>query len=171
MDHPSVKNGIYGGVASIILTLIMWFINPEFLINYIGATIGFIVMLVFMYIGGFMYIINNNSDFLLGTISWSLVIGGSLLLVTVILLSNCNKNETDYYNESMIVDNFPWLSVYKTNGDYIDFIHIRVDSNDVITMSPSYNANSTRIYIDNDDKAHQNFKGVVGGRRAESCQR
>ena len=46
--------------------------------------IGYLVMLVFMYIGGFIYVINNNSNILLGTISWSLVIGGSLLLVTVI---------------------------------------------------------------------------------------
>ncbi len=81
-----------------------------------------------------------------------------LLLATVILLSNCNKNETDYYNESKIVNNFPDLSVYKTSGDYIDFLHIRVDSNDVVTMFPAYAANSTRINIDKDGKAHQNFR-------------
>ena len=81
-----------------------------------------------------------------------------LLFFTIMLLTNCKKSNIDYYDESKIVNNTPGLSVYKTNGDYINFIHIRIDSNDVITRSPAYNTSDSRVYFDNDGNAHQNFR-------------
>ncbi len=51
MDHPSVKYGVIGGFASIIITLIIWFINPDYLFSY-GAAIGFIVLIYSMYMAG-----------------------------------------------------------------------------------------------------------------------
>ena len=83
----------------------------------------------------------------------------SLLLIIVILLANCKKSNIDYYDESKIVNNTPGLSIYKTNGDYIDFIHFQLDSNNIITMSPCYKpTNSSRIIIDKDGNVHQNFR-------------
>jgi len=52
MDHPSVKYGVLGGFVSIIITLVLWFINPDYLLNYIGTVTGFIVLIYFMYFAG-----------------------------------------------------------------------------------------------------------------------
>ena len=52
MNHPSVKYGVMGGLASIVITLILWFINPDYLLNYVGTIIGFVVLIYFMYMAG-----------------------------------------------------------------------------------------------------------------------
>ena len=52
MNHPSVKYGVMGGIASIVITLILWFINPDYLLNYVGTVIGFVVLIYFMYMAG-----------------------------------------------------------------------------------------------------------------------
>ena len=51
MEHPSVKNGIFGAIAAIILYLILWFIDPKFFVTY-GSWLGFIIIIYFMYRAG-----------------------------------------------------------------------------------------------------------------------
>jgi len=52
MNHPSVKYGVLGGFVSIIITLVLWFINPDYLLNYVGTVTGFLVLIYFMYLAG-----------------------------------------------------------------------------------------------------------------------
>jgi len=52
MNHPSVKYGVLGGFVSIILTLVLWFINPDYLLNYVGSFAGFFITIYFMYLAG-----------------------------------------------------------------------------------------------------------------------
>jgi hypothetical protein len=48
MEHPSVKNGIFGAIAVIIVYLVLWFIDPKILVKY-GSWFGIIIGLYFMY--------------------------------------------------------------------------------------------------------------------------
>ncbi len=52
MNHPSVKYGVLGGFASVILTLILWFINPDYLLSFTGSAAGFLILIFFMYMAG-----------------------------------------------------------------------------------------------------------------------
>jgi len=50
MDHLSVKNGVLGGVVTIIAYLILWFISPRVFLDY--SWIGFAIIIFFMYRAG-----------------------------------------------------------------------------------------------------------------------
>jgi len=52
MNHPSVKYGVFGGFVSIIITLVLWFINPDYLLNSVGTITGILVLIYFMYLAG-----------------------------------------------------------------------------------------------------------------------
>ena len=51
MEHPSVKNGVFGAAIAIIVYLIIWFISPKGYISY-GSWIGFAIIIFFMYRAG-----------------------------------------------------------------------------------------------------------------------
>jgi len=64
------------------------------------------------------------------------------LFFTVVLLTNC----VDYADEDIVINGEnTGLALYKTTNDYYNNITIRLDSNDLITMSPSYNSDDPRI--------------------------
>ncbi len=51
MEHPSVKNGIFGAIVIIIVYLILWFIAPKFFVAY-GSWLGILISFYFMYRAG-----------------------------------------------------------------------------------------------------------------------
>jgi len=77
------------------------------------------------------------------------------LLSIVLLLTNCKKEKIEYADENIIVNNEPSLSVYKTNGDYFNYISIGIDSVENVTQSPAYcNKNDPRITYQNGRKGY-----------------
>lgn len=70
------------------------------------------------------------------------------VFVIPIIFVSCNKDELDYADESIIINSEPDISIYKTNGDYFQFVYIGIDSIENITMSPAYTAISPFINID-----------------------
>jgi hypothetical protein len=68
------------------------------------------------------------------------------LFLALVFLTNC----VEYADEDIVVNGAEsGLSLYKTKKDYYNYITIRLDSNDVITMSPSYNIDDPRISYKN----------------------
>lgn len=51
MEHPSVKNGVFGAAIVIIIYLIMWFVSPKAFLSY-GSWLGFAIIIFFMYRAG-----------------------------------------------------------------------------------------------------------------------
>ena len=51
MEHPSVKNGVFGAVAAIIVYLVLWFVDPKGYLTY-GSWIGIAIIIFFMYLAG-----------------------------------------------------------------------------------------------------------------------
>lgn len=70
------------------------------------------------------------------------------VFVIPLIIVSCNKDELDYADESIVVDNVPAVSIYKTNGDYFNYIYVGIDSIENITMYPAYNSSDPRISID-----------------------
>lgn len=81
----------------------------------------------------------------------------SLLIFSIsIIMGGCKKDKMDYADESIVIDNIPAISIYKTKADYFQYIYVGIDSNENITMSPSYNSNDPRISIDSHGKVTYN---------------
>lgn len=82
------------------------------------------------------------------------------LLLTIfsipIFFVSCTKDELAYADESIVIDNVPAISIYKTKSDYFNYIYVGIDSIENITMSPSYNSNDPRISIDSYGKVTYN---------------
>ncbi len=77
------------------------------------------------------------------------------LLSIVLLFTNCKKEKIEFADENIIVNNEPSLSVYKTNGDYFNYVTIKQDSFGNITQSPSYcSKNDPRITYQNGNKGY-----------------
>ncbi len=51
MEHPSVKNGIFGAITIIIVYLVLWLIDPKILVKF-GSWFGIIIGIYFMYRAG-----------------------------------------------------------------------------------------------------------------------
>jgi hypothetical protein len=73
-----------------------------------------------------------------------------------IFFISCTKDELNYADESIVIDNVPAISIYKTKGNYFDYLYVGIDSVENITMSPSYNSNDPRISIDSHGKVMYN---------------
>jgi hypothetical protein len=79
----------------------------------------------------------------------------AVFTISIIFVS-CNKDELDYTDESIIVNSEPSISIYKTKGEYFNYIYVGIDSVENITMSPSYNSNDPCIRIDSHGKVTYN---------------
>ncbi len=75
-----------------------------------------------------------------------------LYLVVLLLLFlgvSCQKDDFEYADESiMVYSSSPGIAIYKTRGDYFNFVDLNVDSLNNITMVRSYIIGDPRVLID-----------------------
>lgn len=86
-----------------------------------------------------------------------------LKLTTVVLLllftgASCQKDEMEFADESIEISSHPWITIYKTKKDYINYIDIQITDDGKINAVPSYNKNDPRISFDSEGNAKQNFR-------------
>lgn len=67
----------------------------------------------------------------------------SLLIMLVSI--GCNKTGLEADDESTVVSDYPFLSVYKTKKPYFNNVMIGIDDNNEIIVIPDYNENSNNV--------------------------
>jgi len=80
----------------------------------------------------------------------------SLLLTLLFFMSlgfSCQKDVIDSANENIEVSSFPGISIYKTQGDYLNYVTTLVDPNGVAVMDFGYTKDDPRVSIDEQGKA------------------
>jgi len=87
-------------------------------------------------------------------------------LSTVVLLflfmgAGCQKDEIEFADESMEISSYPGIIIYKTKGNYIDYVDVQITSEGNLNAIPSYNATDPRIIIDANGNAKQNFRWLL----------
>jgi hypothetical protein len=82
--------------------------------------------------------------------------------VFVLLLSlmgaGCKKDEIQYADESIEISGEPGFSIYKTNGDYFNFVSVIVVSDEHLAAVPGYTLNDPSIKVDTNGKVSPNFR-------------
>ncbi len=86
-----------------------------------------------------------------------------LKLSTVVLLllfigTSCQKNELEYADESIVLSTYPYLSVYKTKGNYINYIALQLTDDDSLNAVPGLIPGDPRITTDPSGNYTQNFR-------------
>jgi len=77
-------------------------------------------------------------------------------LSIVFLLTNCEKENPEFADESIIIDNMPSISVYRTNNVYFNYVVIKLDSLGNITQSPAYcSKNDPRVTYKNGNHGYK----------------
>ena len=77
------------------------------------------------------------------------------LLSIILLFANCKKDKLEFADKSIIVNNSPNISVYKTNNDYYNYVVVKLDSLGNITQSPAYcSKNDPRVTYQNGNKGY-----------------
>ncbi len=77
-----------------------------------------------------------------------------LKLSTVILLllflgASCQKEKIDYADESIEISSLPGISIYKTKGDYRNYLGVCLDSLGNISCTPLFGNDSSIVQKDN----------------------
>ena len=86
-----------------------------------------------------------------------------LKLITVVLLlmfigAGCQKDEIELADESIEISSYPGINIYKTKGNYIDYVDVQITSEGNLNALPSYNAKDPRIIINANGNVKQNFR-------------
>jgi len=78
----------------------------------------------------------------------------AFILILLFLSTGCGKDEFEYADESIVVDNHPGVSVYKTKGDYLNYIVVDTDSLGNISGLPDFTYSSGAVGIRNNGKVY-----------------
>ena len=62
----------------------------------------------------------------------------TVFLLLLLLGANCQKDETERADESIEISTLPGIAVYKTNGNYKDYLAVCIDSVGNITCTPLF---------------------------------
>ena len=86
-----------------------------------------------------------------------------LKLTTVVLLfliteASCQKDEIEYADESIEISSYPWITIYKSKNDYVNYVDIQITEEGKINAVPSYSVKDPRISIDTNGNIKQNFR-------------
>ena len=73
----------------------------------------------------------------------------TIFLLLLFIRASCQKDEIEYADESIIVNNHPGFFLFKTKVDYSDKIWVQVNSNDELTQIPILTHDSQHYNIDN----------------------
>jgi hypothetical protein len=88
----------------------------------------------------------------------------TLLKISIIFLllslmgAGCKKDEIQYADESLEISGEPGFSIYKTNGDYFNFVSVIVVSDEHLAAVPGYTLNDPSIKVDANGKVSPNFR-------------
>lgn len=82
----------------------------------------------------------------------------TIVLLLIFVGAGCQKNEIEYADESIEISTHPGITVYKTNRNYINFVDVQITNEGYLNGIPSYDKNDSRIRIDKNGKAVQNFR-------------
>ncbi|NOY96575.1 MAG: hypothetical protein GXO81_09400 [Chlorobi bacterium] len=72
----------------------------------------------------------------------------AIFLLLLFIGAGCKKNEIEIADESIVVDNYPGVSVYKTNGNYFNYISIKFNDDGELGGTPYFTSQSSGISID-----------------------
>ncbi|MCF8357361.1 MAG: hypothetical protein K9H26_01295 [Prolixibacteraceae bacterium] len=73
--------------------------------------------------------------------------------IIFLLITACEKDTPPFADEDITISSsMPGFAVYKTKGDYFNYIAVYLDSNENIAICPVYNENSIHIIKDKDNK-------------------
>lgn len=78
------------------------------------------------------------------------------LLLCALVITGCKNNDPYFSDETIIVSNQPAISIYKTNGDYFNYVFVGTDSLNEIVMIPDYTSSSPFITTDKNGKVSYN---------------
>ena len=86
-----------------------------------------------------------------------------LKLSTVVLLlmfigAGCQKDEIEYADEDIVVDNQPEIDIYKLKGDYINYIGLQLLPDGRLNGDPAYILGDPLIKVSDNGKIEQNFR-------------
>ncbi len=86
-----------------------------------------------------------------------------LKLSTVVLLlmfigAGCQKDEIEYADEDMVVDNEPGIDIFKLKGDYINYIGLQLLPDGRLNAIPAFILGDPRIKVSDNGKIEQNFR-------------
>jgi len=70
------------------------------------------------------------------------------LLLFLIIGAGCKKDKIEYADENIEISSYPYISIYKTNQDYLNKIAVGVDSSGKVTSFPDYSFDSDVITVD-----------------------
>lgn len=73
-----------------------------------------------------------------------------IILPISVFLGSCDKDEIEYADEKVVVNNIPGIAIYKTKSNYYDKIAVCQDSSGNVTCYPSYSYESDNIQIKED---------------------
>ena len=82
----------------------------------------------------------------------------TLVLLLLFIGAGCQKDEIEYADESIEIASHPWITIYKTKGNYIDYVDIQITEEGKMNAVPSYNLEDPRISIDAKGNVKQNFR-------------
>jgi hypothetical protein len=82
----------------------------------------------------------------------------TLIFLLLLLGGSCQKDEIEHADESIEIGTYPGITVYKTKSNYIDFVDVQITDDGQLNAIPSYDKNDSRIKIDKNGKAAQNFR-------------
>ncbi|MCF8357478.1 MAG: hypothetical protein K9H26_01880 [Prolixibacteraceae bacterium] len=72
--------------------------------------------------------------------------------IIFLLITACEKDTPPFANEDITISSsMPGFAVYKTKGDYFNYITVKMDIKDTLTMIPAYNANDPRVTVTEDN--------------------
>ena len=72
--------------------------------------------------------------------------------------ASCQKDEIEYADEGIEVSSHPWITIYKTKKDYINYVDVQITDEGKLNAIPSYNLNDPRISVDAKGNIRQNFR-------------
>lgn len=84
-------------------------------------------------------------------------------LSTVVFLlffmgASCQKDEIEYADDSIEISSSPGISIYKTNGNYIDYVQFQIMENGETNGIPGFTLNDPRVKVESNGNIRQNFR-------------
>lgn len=82
----------------------------------------------------------------------------AVFLLLLFTGASCQKDEIEYADESVVVDNQPGISIYKTSEDYFNYVSIKLTLEGQPNAIPSYHIGDPRITVNKNGSIKPNFR-------------
>ena len=81
-----------------------------------------------------------------------------VVLLLLFIGASCQKDDFEVADESIVVDNFPGVSIYKTKGNYFNNIAFKLTPDGHPNGERGYTLKDPRIKVDNKGRISPNFR-------------